>query len=47
MVFYFISDVVDPPVTLMVGEDKNENEELIKYVCMIVYYRMCNKCSFI
>lgn len=31
MVFYFTSDVVDPPITLFVGEDKFENEELIKW----------------
>jgi len=31
MVFYFTSTVVDPPVTLFMGEDKYENEELIKW----------------
>jgi len=31
MVFYFTSSVVDPPVTLFMGEDKYENEELIKW----------------
>ena len=30
MVFYFTSDVVDPPVTLFMGLDKYENEDLIK-----------------
>ncbi|KAK7863847.1 hypothetical protein R5R35_003331 [Gryllus longicercus] len=31
MVFYFISDVVSPPVTLFMGIDKYENEDLIKW----------------
>jgi len=31
MVFYFTSTVVDPPVTLFMGLDKYENEELIKW----------------
>jgi len=31
MVFYFTSAVVDPPVTLFMGRDKYENEDLIKY----------------
>ncbi|XP_072170192.1 coiled-coil domain-containing protein 25-like [Diadema setosum] len=31
MVFYFTSNVVSPPYTIYVGEDKYENEELIKY----------------
>ncbi|XP_040568681.1 coiled-coil domain-containing protein 25 [Lepeophtheirus salmonis] len=31
MVFYFTSDVVDPPVTLFMGLDKFENEYLIKW----------------
>jgi hypothetical protein len=31
MVFYFTSTVVDPPVTLFMGLDKHENEELIKW----------------
>ncbi|KAL7646914.1 UNVERIFIED_CONTAM: hypothetical protein RMT77_002171 [Armadillidium vulgare] len=31
MVYYFISKVVDPPVQLFMGYDKNENEELIKW----------------
>ncbi|XP_053693673.1 coiled-coil domain-containing protein 25 [Sabethes cyaneus] len=31
MVFYFISNVVQPPVTLFMGIDKYENEELIKW----------------
>jgi len=31
MVFYITSNVVDPPVTLFMGEDKFENEELIKW----------------
>eukprot|EP00088_Acartia_fossae_P014550 TRINITY_DN17802_c0_g1_i2.p1 TRINITY_DN17802_c0_g1~~TRINITY_DN17802_c0_g1_i2.p1 ORF type:complete len:177 (-),score=13.57 TRINITY_DN17802_c0_g1_i2:47-577(-) len=31
MVFYFTSNVVDPPVTLFMGRDKYENEDLIKW----------------
>ncbi|XP_058454537.1 coiled-coil domain-containing protein 25-like [Malaya genurostris] len=31
MVFYFSSNVVQPPVTLFMGFDKYENEELIKW----------------
>ncbi|XP_063358601.1 coiled-coil domain-containing protein 25 [Cydia amplana] len=31
MVFYFTSDVVSPPVTLFMGADKHENEDLIKW----------------
>ncbi|XP_063985610.1 coiled-coil domain-containing protein 25 isoform X1 [Diachasmimorpha longicaudata] len=31
MVFYFESDVVQPPVTLFMGVDKHENEDLIKW----------------
>ncbi|XP_050717022.1 coiled-coil domain-containing protein 25-like [Eriocheir sinensis] len=31
MVFYFTSRVVDPPVTLFMGNDKYENEDLIKW----------------
>ena len=31
MVFYFTSTVVDPPVTLFMGEDKHENESLIRW----------------
>jgi len=31
MVFYFTSTVVEPPVTLFMGEDKHENEELIRW----------------
>ncbi|XP_071539958.1 coiled-coil domain-containing protein 25 isoform X2 [Panulirus ornatus] len=31
MVFYFTSRVVDPPVTLFMGIDKYENEDLIKW----------------
>ncbi|XP_046746766.1 coiled-coil domain-containing protein 25 isoform X1 [Diprion similis] len=31
MVFYFMSDVVQPPVTLFMGLDKYENEDLIKW----------------
>uniref|UniRef100_A0A1B6DHV3 Coiled-coil domain-containing protein 25 n=1 Tax=Clastoptera arizonana TaxID=38151 RepID=A0A1B6DHV3_9HEMI len=31
MVFYFLSNVVSPPVTLFMGFDKYENEELIKW----------------
>ncbi|XP_058808926.1 coiled-coil domain-containing protein 25 [Phymastichus coffea] len=31
MVFFFASDVVQPPVTLFMGVDKHENEDLIKW----------------
>ncbi|KAK3859695.1 hypothetical protein Pcinc_014769 [Petrolisthes cinctipes] len=31
MVFYFTSKVVDPPITLFMGLDKYENEDLIKW----------------
>ena len=31
MVFYFVSDVVEPPTTLFMGLDKYENEDLIKF----------------
>nr|CAG4652252.1 EOG090X0G3O [Triops cancriformis] len=31
MVLYFLSTAVSPPVTLFMGEDKYENEELIKW----------------
>jgi len=31
MVIFFTSNVVDPPVTLYMGRDKVENEDLIKY----------------
>ncbi|EZA50133.1 coiled-coil domain-containing protein 25 [Ooceraea biroi] len=31
MVYYFISEVVQPPVTLFMGIDKFENEELIRW----------------
>ncbi|KAI4484747.1 PREDICTED: coiled-coil domain-containing protein 25 [Polistes canadensis] len=31
MVYYFTSDVVQPPVTLFMGVDKYENEDLIKW----------------
>ncbi|VVC91878.1 coiled-coil domain-containing protein 25 [Leptidea sinapis] len=31
MVFYFTSNVVTPPVTLFMGADKHENEDLIKW----------------
>ncbi|CAH1117968.1 unnamed protein product [Phaedon cochleariae] len=31
MVYYFESDVVSPPITLFMGFDKNENEDLIKW----------------
>ncbi|KAI1961002.1 hypothetical protein LOZ58_003488 [Ophidiomyces ophidiicola] len=31
MVFYFTSDVVEPPAFIYVGKDKEENEDLIKY----------------
>ncbi|KAK9704313.1 NFACT protein RNA binding domain [Popillia japonica] len=31
MVFYFLSEVVSPPVTLFMGIDKYENEDLIRW----------------
>ncbi|CAG4968245.1 unnamed protein product [Colias eurytheme] len=31
MVFFFTSNVVSPPVTLFMGADKHENEDLIKW----------------
>ncbi|KAM0806051.1 hypothetical protein BDR22DRAFT_901156 [Usnea florida] len=31
MVYYFTSNIIDPPATIYVGKDKFENEELIKY----------------
>lgn len=31
MVLYFVSNVVSPPVTLFMGNDKYENEDLIKW----------------
>eukprot|EP00842_Homolaphlyctis_polyrhiza_P002912 jgi/Hompol1/3621/HPOL_006666-RA len=31
MVYYFTSNVVNPPATIYMGKDKFENEELIKY----------------
>ncbi|XP_012230728.1 coiled-coil domain-containing protein 25 [Linepithema humile] len=31
MVYYFTSEVVQPPITLFMGFDKHENEELIKW----------------
>lgn len=31
MVLYFTSDIVSPPVTLFMGADKHENEDLIKW----------------
>ncbi|EGS23557.1 uncharacterized protein CTHT_0002520 [Thermochaetoides thermophila DSM 1495] len=31
MVYYFTSNVVDPPAFIYVGKDKFENEDLIKY----------------
>ena len=31
MVFYFKSNIVRPPVTIYMGKDKFENEELIKH----------------
>ncbi|XP_064605617.1 coiled-coil domain-containing protein 25-like isoform X1 [Liolophura sinensis] len=31
MVFYFTSNVVTPPYTLFMGEDKHENEDLIRW----------------
>ncbi|KAL1932022.1 hypothetical protein VTP01DRAFT_9078 [Rhizomucor pusillus] len=31
MVLYFQSNVVDPPITIYMGKDKFENEDLIKY----------------
>ncbi|KAM4057336.1 coiled-coil domain-containing protein [Hirsutella rhossiliensis] len=45
MVYYFTSDVVDPPGFVYVGKDKFENEDLIKFgweqdVCAHIYLRM-------
>jgi hypothetical protein len=31
MVYYFTSNVVDPPAVLFMGDDKEENELLIRY----------------
>jgi len=31
MVYYFTSDIVDPPITLFMGRDKHENEDLIEW----------------
>lgn len=31
MVFYFVSNVSDPPTTLFMGRDKHENEDLIRW----------------
>ncbi|KAI4465445.1 hypothetical protein MML48_3g00004261 [Holotrichia oblita] len=31
MVFYFLSEVISPPVTLFMGIDKYENEDLIRW----------------
>lgn len=31
MVFFFTSDVTDPPTQLYMGKDKFENEDLISY----------------
>lgn len=31
MVYYFTSTVVDPPITIYMGKDKFENEDLIKH----------------
>jgi len=31
MVYYFVSNVVEPPVTLFMGRDKHENEDLIRW----------------
>jgi len=31
MVFYFVSNVVEPPTVLFMGLDKYENEDLIKW----------------
>ena len=31
MVFYFTSNISDPPTTLFMGRDKYENEDLIKW----------------
>ncbi|RMZ81063.1 hypothetical protein DV738_g2375, partial [Chaetothyriales sp. CBS 135597] len=45
MVYYFTSNVVDPPAFIYVGKDKVENEDLIKFgwdedVCAHVYLRL-------
>lgn len=34
MVFYFTSNVVDPPAIIYMGDDKEENELLIKFVVL-------------
>lgn len=31
MVFFFTTDVVSPPMTIYMGADKHENEELLRY----------------
>ena len=31
MVFFFLSNVSDPPTVLFMGRDKHENEDLIKW----------------
>ncbi|KAM5387297.1 hypothetical protein ACJA88_001649 [Fusarium oxysporum] len=45
MVYYFTSNVVDPPGFIYVGKDKFENEDLIKFgweedICAHIYLRM-------
>ncbi|KAL2261896.1 hypothetical protein VTK26DRAFT_3052 [Humicola hyalothermophila] len=45
MVYYFTSNVVDPPAFIYVGKDKFENEDLIKHgweedVCAHIYLRL-------
>ncbi|KAI7902423.1 uncharacterized protein BX663DRAFT_536669 [Cokeromyces recurvatus] len=45
MVLYFTSNIVDPPVTIYMGKDKYENDDLIKYgfpedICAHVYVRL-------
>lgn len=43
MVYYFTSTVVDPPVRLYVGRDKVENEELIRYIFVIIISSLLSK----
>lgn len=31
MVYYFTSNSINPPATIYMGKDKEENEDLIKY----------------
>ncbi|KAG2211452.1 hypothetical protein INT46_000276 [Mucor plumbeus] len=45
MVLYYTSNIVDPPVTIYMGKDKFENDDLIKYgfeedICAHVYVRL-------